>query len=56
MRSIGLAALLLGTLAFLLPWYRIYVPEIRISGTDAQLLAGLLVAVGALTLAIHGRR
>ena len=53
MRAIGLAALLLGALALVYPIWDQWLTMIRLSAPDAQLLGGLLVAVGALTLAIH---
>lgn len=53
MRAIGLFCLLLGTLAFLFPFYDQYVRWLRLTTFDTQLLGGLFVAVGALTLAIH---
>ena len=56
MRAVGLTALLLGVLAFLFPWYRQYVPFIHIDPNDTRVMGGLLVAVGALTLAIHRTR
>ena len=56
MRSIGLAALLLSVLVFLYPWYRHWAPVLDISNNDTRIVGGLLLAVGALTLAIHSRR
>jgi hypothetical protein len=56
MRAIGLCALLLGTLEFLLPYYRIYVPILAIGNADARVLAGLLVAGGATMLVWEARR
>lgn len=56
MRAIGLAALLLSVLVFLYPWYRQWVPVLDISNNDTRIVGGLLLAVGALTLAIHRRR
>ena len=53
MKAIGLAALLLGTIAFLHPWFRQYLPYSSITRNETQLIAGLLVAVGALTLAVQ---
>ena len=53
MRAIGLAALLLGALALVYPIWDQWVPMLRLAAPDAQSLGGLLVAVGALTLAIH---
>ena len=53
MKAVGLAALLLGTLAFLHPWYRQYLPYTGITRSETQLMAGLLVAVGALTQAVQ---
>ncbi|MDF2982182.1 MAG: hypothetical protein K0Q69_1954 [Devosia sp.] len=56
MRSVGLAALLLAILFLLFPFYRQWVPHIRISTEDSRLLGGLLLAVGALTLVVFRRR
>lgn len=53
MRAIGLAALLLSVLIFLFPWYHQWVPLIHISSQDSRILGGLLLAVGAITLAVH---
>jgi len=53
MRAIGLAALLLSVLIFLLPWYDQWVPFIRISTQDTRIVGGLLLAVGAITLAVY---
>lgn len=53
MRAIGLAALLLSVLMFLFPWYDQWVPFIRISSQDTRILGGLLLAVGAITLAVY---
>lgn len=55
MRSVGLAALLLSVLIFLFPWYDHWVPFMTISANDSRLLGGLLLAVGALTLAVYRR-
>ncbi len=52
MRAIGLAAILLGILALLFPYYGEWVPLIRMKPSDSYLFGGLLVAVGGLTLAI----
>jgi hypothetical protein len=56
MRSVGLAVLLLAILFLLFPFYRQWVPHIRISTEDSRLLGGLLLAVGALTLVVFRRR
>lgn len=56
MRSVGLAALLLAVLFLLFPFYRQWLPHIRITTEDSRLLGGLLLAVGALTLAVFRRR
>lgn len=56
MRSIGLAAILLGVLILLFPFYRQWVPYIHITSEDSRLLGGLLLAVGALTLAVFRNR
>ncbi len=53
MRAIGLAALLLSVLMFLFPWYDQWVPFIRIASQDTRIVGGLLLAVGAITLAVH---
>jgi len=55
MRAIGLAAILLGLLSLMIPLYREWVPFIDVSDDDARLMGGLLIAVGALTLAVHRR-
>ena len=55
MRAIGLAAILLSSLFFLFPWYREWVPVIDMTNNDTRLVAGLLLAVGALTLAVYRR-
>ena len=52
MRAVGLAALLLSVLFFLFPFYHTYVSFLRLSVGETRLLGGLLLAVGALTLAI----
>lgn len=55
MRAVGLIALLLGAMSFLYPSFpelHRYVPAVEMGRQDAMLLGGLLVAVGALTLAI----
>lgn len=56
MRSVGLAALLLAVLFLLYPFYRQWLPHIRITTEDSRLLGGLLLAVGALTLAVFRHR
>lgn len=56
MRSIGLAAILLAVLILLFPFYRHWLPYIRITTEDSRLLGGLLLAVGALTLAVFRNR
>lgn len=55
MRSVGLAAILLSVLVFLFPWYGEWVPFVSISTTDSRIVGGLLLAVGALTLAVYRR-
>lgn len=55
MRAIGLGALLLGALAFLYPQFpelHRFVPMIHLAKNDSMLVGGLLVAVGALAMAI----
>ena len=56
MRSVGLAALLLSVLFFLYPWYRQWGPVLDISNNDTRIVGGLLLAVGALTLAVFRQR
>ncbi len=56
MRSVGLAAILLSVLIILFPFYRQWVPYIRLSTEDARILGGCLLAVGALTLAVFRNR
>lgn len=56
MRAVGLGVLLLGALAFLYPEFpelHRFVPMISLNKSDSIVLGGLLVAVGALTLAIY---
>jgi hypothetical protein len=53
MRAVGLAAILLGVLVFLFPYYREWVPFISFRSNDSMLFGGLLVAVGGLTLAVY---
>ena len=55
MRAVGLAALLLSVMFFLFPLYHAYVPFLHFRLDETRLLGGLLLAVGALTLAIYGR-
>ena len=52
MRSVGLAAILLSVLILLFPFYRQWVPHIRLSIEDGRLLGGALLAIGALTLTV----
>lgn len=56
MRSVGLAALMLAILILLFPFYRQWVPHIRFSTEDTRLFGGLLLALGALTLAVFRAR
>ncbi len=56
MRSIGLTALLLSVLIFLYPWYRHIVPVLDISNNDTRIVGGLLLAFGAILLAVDRRR
>lgn len=56
MRSVGLAAILLSVLVLLFPWYHHWVPFIRLSTLDSRIFGGLLLAVGALTLAVFRRQ
>jgi uncharacterized protein YjeT (DUF2065 family) len=55
MRSVGLAVILLSVLFFLFPYYREWVPFIHLATNDTRIIGGLLLAVGALTLAIYRR-
>lgn len=55
MRAVGLIALLLGAVTFLYPEFpglHRFVPMVSLGKSDSMLLGGLLIAVGALTLAI----
>jgi hypothetical protein len=56
MRSVGLAFLFFGTLFFLYPLYREWVDFVRLSYFDSRVLGGLMVACGALALAVDQRR
>ncbi len=56
MRAVGLAFLLFGVLAFANPVYREWVHFIVLTRSESIWLGGLLVACGALTLAIHRSR
>ena len=56
MRSVGLAALRLSVMFFLFPYYREFVPFIIIGTNDSRLVGGLLLAVGALSLAVYSRQ
>ncbi|HEV2517893.1 MAG TPA: hypothetical protein VGV07_21760 [Devosia sp.] len=56
MRSVGLAALLVAILILLFPYYRQWVPYIRLSVGDSRLLGSLFLALGALTLAVFRPR
>jgi hypothetical protein len=54
MRAVGLAFLFCGTLVFTYPWYARWVDHwMAFAPKDSVWLGGLLVACGALTLAIH---
>jgi hypothetical protein len=55
MRAVGLAFLLLGTLAFTFPMYDQWVRWLVLTRSESMWLGGLLVACGALTLAIYRR-
>ena len=46
MRSVGLAAILLGVLVFLFPYYGDWVPFITLKPSESQIFGGLLVLVG----------
>jgi hypothetical protein len=56
MRIVGLVFLLFGTLFFLFPLYDNWVSFIRLSLVDSRVLGGLMVACGALALAVDRRR
>ena len=56
MRSVGLAAILLSVLIILFPFYRHWMPYIRLSTDDSRILGGVLLAIGALTLAVFRNR
>lgn len=56
MRSVGLAAILLSVMILLFPFYRQWVPHIRLSIEDSRLLGGALLAVGAVSLAVFRNR
>lgn len=56
MRSVGLVFLLFGTLFFLYPLYREWVGFIHLSYFDSRVLGGLMVACGALAIAVERRR
>jgi uncharacterized membrane protein len=56
MRAVGLAFLFFGVLSFLYPMYREWVEFIVLTRNESIWLGGLLVACGALTLAIHQNR
>jgi hypothetical protein len=55
MRAVGLAFLLFGALAFTFPIYDQWVRWIALTRSDTIWLGGLLVASGALTLAVWRR-
>ncbi len=56
MRSVGLVALLLSALFFLFPQYREWVPFIAMGINESRIVGGLLLAVGALSLAVYSRQ
>lgn len=56
MRSVGLAAILLSVLVILFPFYRQWLPYIRLSTEDSRILGGSLLAIGALTLVVFRSR
>ncbi len=56
MRSVGLAAILLSVLVILFPFYRQWLPYIRLSTEDSRILGGCLLAIGALTLVVFRNR
>ena len=56
MRSVGLAAILLSVLILLFPFFRQWLPHIRLSTEDSRLLGGALLAIGALTVSVFRRQ
>jgi hypothetical protein len=56
MRSVGLSAILLSLVFFLFPFFREWLPFIVMGTNDSRLVAGLLLAVGALSLAVYSRQ
>jgi hypothetical protein len=52
MRVTGLCALLVGVIFMLLPFYTHQLPFVSFSADDGRLVGGLLVALGAIALAI----
>jgi hypothetical protein len=56
MRSVGLAAILLSVLVLLFPFYRQWVPYVRLATGDSRILGGCLLAIGALTLMVFRDR
>lgn len=52
MRATGLCALLAGVIFMLLPFYTHQIPFVRFSAEDGRLVGGLLVALGAIALAL----
>jgi hypothetical protein len=55
MRAVGLAFLLFGALAFSFPMYDQWVRWIALTRSETMWVGGLLVACGALALAIYRR-
>ena len=52
MRITGLSSLLVGALFMLLPYHAHRVPFVNFSADDGRLVGGLLIALGAIALAI----
>ena len=55
MRVTGLVSLLAGAMFMLLPFYAHLVPFVRFTVSDGRLVGGLLIALGAIALAISRR-
>lgn len=56
MRSVGLAVILLSVLILLFPFYRQWVPYIRLSTEDSRLFGGTLLVAGAISLVVFRNR
>lgn len=55
MRATGLAAILLGVLVMLFPYYEEWVPVLALSARDSMLIGALLIVVGGLCVALDRR-